>query len=438
MLYGAGAGAALLKWSIAEPVSYLKNNPDMIKGLTATGTNENFRMAMKWAFMHWGISAWSSYAVTGLALAFVCYRHGKPLNMGSALSPLYGIRPSQAIVKAIHVMVILIGMLCLIQTLNFGIQQTTSNLHWMGFDHLPTTHNSSTLVLIVTIILVCTVSITCAISGLMRGIKWLSLVNVTFSAVLLGFLLLASSFAGVVVLIVCSIDYLIALPKIAFGMWYSDSQPTSVPSQLEHWQRRWSLFHWTWWIPFTVFVGYFMARISKGRTVREFVVGAMLLPSLMCIVWLSWTGGTAGQMQTAGIQSTEFLSTTNADMLVAMVQHFFSPTHARLLTVIVFILMATYMATTVSSALWVFDDISKEEGETRGPSNVMLWGWVLAVTVLLVNRFGAAGVIQSAMCLFALPTTLLIVSLCGSLVKSVVSETRVVIKGNALLSESSR
>lgn len=425
MIYGAGVSAALLKWSVAEPMNYLQDNPEVIKGITTVGTDENFRMAMKWAFMHWGISAWSCYAITGLAIAFTCYRNNKPLNVGSALSPLLGQNIATSIAKKIDVMIVLVGMLCMLQVLSFGVEQIKANLLWIGLDNSFISFSQSTLVLVATVGIVCTTSMGCILSGLQRGIKWISVANMQFSVLLLGLLLATSSFSGLKILVICVFDYITAFPEMALGIWHSDSQLTSETKLLEEWQRKWSLFHWTWWIPFTGFVGLFMARVSRGRTVREFIVGTMLVPSLICIVWLSWAGGIAMQLETSAIGGIELASVDNANKILAMIQYLYTPTTALLLYALVIILIGTYLITTVSSGLLVSKSLMTHDNKTAQPaqSDIALWGLLLVTLPFLINQFNATAAIQAAMCLFALPTSALIAALCGSLIKSVVSET---------------
>lgn len=167
-----------------------------------------------------------------------------------------------------------------------------------------------------------------------------------------------------------------------------------------------------------------MARISKGRTVREFVLGAMVVQALICFVWFAWAGGTAMQLNTTGVNAADLASVDDANKLLAMIQHLFNGPTAMLLSVTVIMMMATYFITTVGSALIVFDSLSSNERVKNKyvRRNAAFWGLSLAAMSFAINYFGASAAIQAAMCLSTFPTSVLIVLLCGSLLKAVVSE----------------
>lgn len=423
MLYGAGVSAALINWSVAEPLHFLQENPDNILGTATIGTAENFRMALKWAFVHWGISAWACYAITGLGLAFTCYRQGKPLGISTALTPILGNTWAQASGGFLNIITLVVGMLCLWNILSLGIEQVRSNFLWLGMNTATLPVDPAAFVPLVVVIVVVVSSVACISSGPARGIKWMSIINVALSAILLVSLLGATSFSGLTIFFVCLTDYFVALPVLLTSVWRGNDLPASVPSQLQNWQQQWSFFHWTWWIPFTVFIGYFMARISRGRTVREFVLAAMLAPAFMCFSWLAWAGGTGMQLETTAVRGIELGSVADADKLLAIIQHLFTPIPSIFLLALTFCLIGTYMITSVASALFVIGSVSASGEVARSTrSQFMLWAVVLAAVTLCIDYFSAAAALQVIMCLSAVPVSLLVALLCGSFIKGVYME----------------
>ena len=309
----------MLTWAVAEPVYHFQNNPDVIQGLVAGGAEETVRSAYKWAFLHWGLGAWACYAIAGLALGFFCYRRGLPLTMRSSLTPLFGKSLSGPLGHLIDIVAVVATILGVAQTLGFGVEQFVAGLTRIGIDGLTndagTANTNGVLVAIVAIMAFSTAS---ALSGVGKGIKWLSNLNMGLSIFLLAFFLLfGATWFGLQALFVGIWDYVIALPEMMFTVWRSDGVDGSVATQLEGWQGAWSVFYWAWWIAFAPFVGLFLARISKGRTIREFVLGAIIVPSLMCFVWFTWAGGTAIELTLNGDAGEAIFGAPDGDKIFA-------------------------------------------------------------------------------------------------------------------------
>ena len=252
-------------------------------------------MAYKWSFLHWGLGAWACYAIAGLALGFFSYRRSLPLTMRSSLTPIFGAKLSGSVGHVVDIVAVVATILGVAQTLGFGVEQFVSGLTRVGIGGLTNAEGTanSTGIIVAIVVIMCASTLS-ALSGVGKGIKWLSNINMALSILLLGFFLIfGATFFGLQALVVGIWDYLIALPEMSFKVWTGDGVADSVATKLEGWQGGWSVFYWAWWIAFAPFVGLFLARISKGRTIREFVLGAMIVPSLMCFVWFTWAGGTA-------------------------------------------------------------------------------------------------------------------------------------------------
>ena len=438
MMFGAGIGVGMLTWAVAEPVYHFNNNPEVIQGITNGGTADNIRMAYKWSFLHWGLGAWACYAIAGLALGYFSYRRGLPLTMRSSLTPLFGSKLSGSLGHVVDVVAVVATILGVAQTLGFGVEQFVAGLTRIGIGGLTndagTANTAGVLVAIIVIMVASTLS---ALSGVGKGIKWLSNLNMGLSIALLTFFLLfGSTFFGLQALFVGIWDYLIALPDMSFRVWSGDGNPDSVASKLEGWQGGWSVFYWAWWIAFAPFVGLFLARISKGRTIREFVLGAMIVPSLMCFVWFTWAGGTAidltMQQVAAGtietVKDGEIFKASDGDKIFAMTSYMLTPIStvlAWLMSLMIVVLLMTYLVTTADSAVLIVNTINAagDEGPKARP-HIIFWGVALGAVVAALLLVGGLKAIQTAMVIGALPFSLVMVLQCFALVKAIYNDGR--------------
>jgi choline-glycine betaine transporter len=202
MMFGAGIGVGMLTWAVAEPVAHFNNNPEVIMGLTTAGTADNVRMAYKWSFLHWGLGAWACYAIAGLALAFFSYRRGLPLTIRSSLTPLFGKSLSGPLGHLIDIVAVVATILGVAQTLGFGVDQFIAGLGRIGIGGLAhgagvvdaagesIAGNPTTFGIIVALLVIMGASTLSALSGVGKGIKWLSNINMVLSIILLGFFIL--------------------------------------------------------------------------------------------------------------------------------------------------------------------------------------------------------------------------------------------------------
>ena len=425
MMFGAGIGVGMLTWSVAEPMYHISNNPEVIKGLVDGNTVENVRNAYKWSFLHWGLGAWACYAVAGLSLAFFSYRRGLPLTIRSALTPLFGKALSGNLGNVIDVIAVVATVLGVAQTLGFGVEQFVSGLHRIGagdwlLNAEGTASNAAIIVAIAVIMFASTLS---ALSGVGKGIKWLSNINMGLSFFLLTFFLIfGATWFGATALFWGIIDYLVALPTMLVEVWRPDgTEEKNVANSLAGWQSGWSVFYWAWWVAFAPFVGLFLARISRGRTVREFVLGAMVIPSLMCFIWFTWAGGTAVDLELSGVAQGAISAASDGDKIFAIMPFLISSDIlVWVMSVIVFILLMTYLVTTADSAVLIINTINAAGDE--GPKarvHIIFWGVALAGVVGALLLVGGLGAIKTAMVIGALPFSVVMVLMCFSLIKAI-------------------
>ena len=274
MLFSAGMGIGLMFFGVAEPVMHFMA-PPVGEGGTATAARE----AMKITFFHWGLHAWAIYAVVALTLAFFCYRHGLPLTLRSALYPLIGNRIHGPIGHAVDIFAIIGTVLGVATSLGLGVAQINSGLnHLFGVPVGVTTQ-------IILIIVTCGLATLSVASGLDKGIRIPSEANLVLAAVLLLFVLVAGPTVFLFQTFVQNTGaYLSDIVNKTFNLYAYE--PTD-------WIGGWTLFYWGWWIAWSPFVGLFIARISRGRTIREFVSGVLLVPAGFTLFWMTVFGDTA-------------------------------------------------------------------------------------------------------------------------------------------------
>ena len=430
MMFGAGIGVGMLTYSVAEPVAHFQNNPSVIQGLTTAGGADNIRTAYVWSFLHWGAGAWACYAIIGLSLAFFSYRRGLPLTIRSALTPLFGKALSGTIGHIIDIVAVVATILGVAQTLGFGVDQFVAGLTRIGIGGLVDAEGATNMTgIIIALLFIMGASTLSALSGVGKGIKWLSNINMVLSITLLGFFIIfGATWFGATALIVGIYDYLLALPYLSFNVFRSDGVEGSEAFLLAQWQGWWPVFYWAWWIAFAPFVGLFLARISKGRTIREFVLGAMIVPGIMCMIWFSWAGGTAIDLELNGDANGIIFDAPNGDKIFAMTEFMLAPIAQVLawaMAVMIVVLLMTFLVTSADSAVLIVNTINAagDEGPKARP-HIIFWGSALALVVggLLIS--GGTGAIQTAMVIGALPFSIVMVLMCFALIKAIYNDGR--------------
>lgn len=427
MMFGAGIGIGMLTYATGEPIYHFGTNPDVIQGNVAGSTAETVRSAYKWSFLHWGLHAWGCYAIVGLALAYFSYRRNLPLTIRSALAPLFGRSLSGVVGHAVDVIAVVATVLGVAQTLGFGVEQFVAGLarlgvgDWLMVDNGNGGEKASVAAIVIALVVIMGASTASALSGVGKGIKWLSNINMGLSFFLLAFFIVfGSTFFGLKALFVGMFDYLLALPGMLFTVWASDGVEGSEAAQLAGWQGGWTIFYWAWWIAFAPFVGVFLARISKGRTIREYVLGAMIVPSVMCFVWFALVGGTAIDLELNRGADNAILGTGLSDQLFATLAVMLNATMAWVFSALVVVLLLTYLVTSADSDVLIINTINAagDEGPKARP-HIFFWGAALALVVGALLVIGGLGAIQTAMIIGALPFSIVMALMAISLIKAI-------------------
>ena len=428
MMFGAGIGIGMLTFATAEPLYHFGTNPDVIVGDATGSSADNVRAAMKWSFLHWGFSAWGSYAIVGLSLAFFSYSRGLPLTIRSGLTPLFGRALEGPLGHVIDIVSVIATILGVSVTLGFGVSQFAAGLfNITGMGWLMNLEGSPTAAaMIICLVIVMALSTLSALSGVGKGIKWLSNINMGLSFFILAFFLVfGSTMFAFKSLFLGMWDYIIALPAMSLTVFSGDGVEGSVATQLAGWQGGWTTFYWAWWIAFAPFVGLFLARISKGRTVREYVLGAMIVPSIMCFVWFAFAGGTAIDLSLNGGAGDAITGAGQESQLFAMINFMLSPALATAMSCVIVVLLLTYLVTSADSAVLIINTIAAAGDESpKGRIHIIVWGVILTLVIGGLLLAGGLGAINTAMIIGALPFSVVMALMGISLIKALWNDAR--------------
>ena len=401
MLFNAGIGLVLMFYSVAEPIMHFSNPP-----YSEAGTIEAAKTALNISFIHWGFHGWAIYALMGLAIAFFAYNRGLPLGIRWVLYPLLGDRLKGPIGHAIDVMAVFSTMFGLATTLGLGIQHINSGMHYLF------SLNESTNVQVALIAIITLCATASVVSGLHRGIKALSKIASVMAIVLMIFMLAVGPTLFILKTVVQSTGgYVQSL--IGAGTWTEVFEGTS-------WMHNWTFFYWAWWFAWAPFVGLFIARISKGRTIKEFMIGVILAPTAAIIAWISIFGSTAFHIELFGEGGiTDAVNENIATALFMLLERFPLPYFSILFVVIAGVI---FFVTSSDSGSLVIDFITSG-GRENTPVKLRIFWALLEGTVAAALVFGGGLIaLQTGSLVTGLPVCLLMLVMCYSILKALKQE----------------
>ena len=399
MMFSAGMGIGLMFYGVAEPLAHMVSPPP--------GTDGSAGSAMATTMYHWGLHPWAIYAVVGLSIAYGSYRRGRKQLISSAFIPLLGRRAEGAAGKVIDVLAIIATMFGTAASLGLGALQIGSGLEiigWMG--------EVGTFALVALVGLLTFAFVASAVSGVARGIHWLSNINMVLAIVLAVFVFVLGPTVLILNLLPTTIaDYSAQLATM------SGRTAASAGDDTASWLSSWTIFYWAWWVSWTPFVGMFLARISRGRTIRQFVVGVIVIPTSVSLVWFAVFGGSAIGVQRDGTDVASQSSTEG--QLFGMLDHL---PLAGVSTVLVMVLVALFFVSGADAASLVMGTLS--ERGTRHPSKriVVFWGTLTGGTAALILWTGGSDALQGLQTMTiiaAAPFLLVMIGLCVSLYRDV-------------------
>ncbi|MBO9467896.1 BCCT family transporter [Tropicibacter sp. R15_0] len=484
MMFGAGLGVGLMVFATAEPLGLWGSNPVVLAGEVAGNSEEAIQSGYRYTFLHYGFHAWAIYVVTGLSLAYYAYTRDMPLTIRSALTPLFGRLMNGFLGHVVDVLGVVATILGVSVTIGFGVAQFIDGLYaitgmeWM-MDMTGDAPAPGTVGLVTGLAVIMGLSILSAVSGVGRGVKYLSNLNLVLSVILLAtFVIFGSFLFAMTTYATAMVDYIlhfISLSFNAFGPQSADSFAASLPeAAAAHadalrsgatnawgsfdgfksglkgdaaalpdnvlqaaysagepgrqfgWQAGWTTFYWAWWIAFSPFVGLFLARISKGRSVREFIIGCVIAPALVCFAWMTILGGTAIDLELTGGANGAIIGASNtAKLFVTLEQMLSSGAFLSGITIMCVVLIMTFLVTSADSGILVMNTIMSGGEQHTGVKHRIVWGLLLTAvigTLLIAGKTNGGAdpmeALKSAMIIGALPFTMVMGLMCVALAKA--------------------
>lgn len=419
MMFSAGMGIGLMVFSTAEPLWHFGGNPEIIKGNVEPYTDEAVQSTFRYAFLHYGLHPWGIYVAVGLSMAYFSHVRHLPLTVRSSLAPLFGRYLNGYIGHLLDIIAIIATLLGVAVTIGYGVSQLIAGFNNLieldgvmsaGSDPVPTK-----VALITVLIIVMLLSTISAATGIGRGVKYLSNLNLGLSLILLFVFLFSGSLIFSLKLYASAlIDYLLTLPIISLEVF-------ELNTPLGDWQESGTIMYWAWWVAFAPFVGLFLARISKGRSIREFVLGAMLAPAAMCFVWMVLLGGAAVNLELSGLANGEILNATPSAQLFETLNVLLSNEMASLVSAMAVVLILTFLITSADSGVLVLNTIMAGGNHHSAIKHRFVWGLILTLVIgtLLIVGNGGLEALQKAMIIGALPFSMVMVLMCISVVKEI-------------------
>ncbi|WP_019392565.1 glycine betaine uptake BCCT transporter [Priestia filamentosa] len=403
MLFSAGMGIGLVFYGTAEPLShYAISSPT-----GETGTNQAMKDAMRFTFFHWGIHAWAIYGIIALSLAYFTFRKGERSLISATLKPVIGKYADGPLGKIIDIIAVIATVIGVATTLGFGAVQINGGLSYL-FGVPSNLMSQFLIVLVVTILFIIS-----ALTGLGKGIKILSNANmaIAFVLFLLTFILGPTLFT--LNLFTDTVGtYLQNLINMSFRI---------APLNEEHrnWINGWTIFYWAWWIAWSPFVGIFIARVSKGRTIREFVIYVLLVPSLIGFIWFTTFGSASMFLEHNGIASISKLATEESLFGV-----FANYPMGTILSILAIILIGTFFITSADSGTFVLGMMTTNGSQNPSNSVKVLWGILLTTIALVLLYSGGLQALQNTMIIAALPFSIVMALMTFSLLKALNKEAK--------------
>lgn len=387
MLFAAGMGIGLVFWGVAEPISHYGTPPPGI----APHTPEAANAAMRYAFFHWGLHPWAVYSIVALAIAFFQFRRGGSALVSTAVAALPWL-PLRRLAPVVNILAVIATAFGVAASLGMGALQINSGLN--GTLGMPVGEAWQVGIIVVTTFLF----LASAISGVGRGIKWLSAFNLGMAALLaLGVFLW-----GPTVVIIDTFTN-------TLGSYLSDFVRMSLrmtPFRDSSWVSGWTVFYWAWWVSWSPFVGLFIARVSRGRTIREFILGTVLAPTLAAFIWFTVFGGTALHLEI--MQHIPLEAAVKADVSTALFAMFQSLPWGGVMSLVATVLVLVFFVTSGDSATLVLGMMSTGGNENPSARVKVIWGVLVSGIAISLLLAGGVKAVQTATIVFALPFTVVI------------------------------
>jgi glycine betaine transporter len=409
MMFATGMGIGLMFWGVAEPLTHL-NAPPLGEG--AAGTSGTAEKSMQYTFFHWGFHPWAMYAVIGLAIGYFAYRKGYGNTISATFRPLLGRRSAEGPGKAIDVIAIFATLFGSATSLGLGALQITG-----GIDDVFGEGGGSKKLAVTVIAVLTACFVLSAVSGVERGIKYLSNANAIAAGLLVFFLFVVGPTVFILGTFTTTMgDYLTQLPSMSFNTGVYDAEAST-------WVSGWTVFYWAWWISWTPFVGMFIARISKGRTIRQFVIYVILVPSVVSFVWFAILGGAAIDLQLNQGWSPPKTDKGGIALEASLFDALREFPLASITVALAVFLVAIFFVTGADAASIVMGMLSQRGTEEPHRLLVIFWGVATGAVAAVLLWAGGLSALQTLVILVAGPFMLVLIGMCVSLVMALRKES---------------
>ncbi|WP_100331030.1 glycine betaine uptake BCCT transporter [Bacillus xiapuensis] len=407
MLFSAGMGIGLVFWGAAEPLSHFAINP----ASEEAGSSQALKESMRYTFFHWGIHAWAIYALVALALAYYKFRKDEPGLISATLTPILGDKVKGPIGHLIDTIAVFATVVGVATTLGFGASQINGGLSYLF--GIPINFTIQLLIIVIVTVLF----MISAMSGLGKGIKILSNTNMALAVLLLALMLFVGPTLLIFNLFTDTIgSYLSNIVKMSF-------QIAPLEESQRSWINGWTIFYWAWWISWSPFVGIFIARVSKGRTIREFLIGTLVMPALVSFFWFSVFGVSAMDLQMSG--TIDLTKNATEEVLFAV---FSELPWSTVLSFVAITLIGTFFITSADSATFVLG-MQTTNGSLTPPNRVKLtWGIAQSLVAIILLYSGGLTALQNALIIAAFPFSIIMILMMVSLYKSLSQERKQILK----------
>ncbi|WP_164216952.1 BCCT family transporter [Virgibacillus sp. YIM 98842] len=398
MLFSAGFGVSLVFWSVAEPMSHFFVTP--FSDVEAQ-SEEAARVAMGYSFFHWGISQWAVFALAGLAIAFLQFRKNRSGLVSAAIEPVVG--KNKTVANTVNILAVIATVMGVATTVGLSFIQLNG-----GLSSVFNVPNNIGVQLIIALVMLAAY-LTSSVTGLDKGIKWLSNINLGMALLIMIIVfalgptvfILNSFVLGLGDYITSFVQYSLRLSPYTGGEWVYD----------------WTIFYWAWAIAWSPFVGAFVARVSRGRTIREFVAGVMVVPPAIACVWIAVFGGTAVYSDLNN--GTSIAEAVNEDVTVALFEALGVVPFTDILSIISILLIFTFMVTSADSATYILGSMTSKGTLNPALITKIIWGVLITAIALVLLFSGGLEALQTASLTAALPFTVILLIMLVSIFKGV-------------------
>jgi len=401
MLFSAGLGVGIVFWGVAEPLTHYLHSP--FPGKVANESAESARVAMGYTFFHWGISQWSIFAIAGLTVAYFQFRKQRNGLISTAMEPVFGEAYKRPYRNIIDILAIIATVMGIATSIGLGIMQISG-----GLEHVFNVPNNNVTKIGITILMV-GIFLTSTATGLNRGVKWLSNINIGLGALLLIFILFFGDLKFIFESYTLAIgDYLRHFVEYSLRISPYDGENS--------WIQQWTVFYWAWVISWSPFIGGFVARVSRGRTIREFIIGVLIIPPLISFTWIAGFGGTA--LKIALKENDNIADVVDQDYTVALFELLSKFPLADITSALAIMLIFIFIVTSADSTTHIVSGMATGGIANPKTKHKFIWGILIGAISVSMTIAGGLTSLQTASVVTGLPFSIILLLMIVSLMRA--------------------